>query len=309
MDVRVDRSTIPGYAQTVTPFNFFFGPNSGGAITSGTENIGIGLNALKLLTTGYGNLAIGHGALPSLVDGYNNTAVGWDSQLYNVSGTNNTSLAQDALKNVLGDLNTAVGYAAGYSITTGDGNTVMAPNALYNLTTGDYNVAYGYGAGQKMGTSSTRNVLIGSSTFASGATGVYSYNTALGHQAGYTSVGSRNLFLGCFAGCYNTASDIFCVNNRDQGSEANDIAKSLMYGVMASTVAGQSLRINGSITTPLFIKTEGKTVASLTAAATAGAGARDFVTDATATTFASAVTGGGSNKVPVYSDGSGWFIG
>ena len=30
---------------------------------------------------------------------------------------------------------------------------------------------------------------------------------------------------------------------------------------------------------------------------------------ATATTFASAYTGGGANKVPVYSDGSAWYIG
>lgn len=58
-----------------------------------------------------------------------------------------------------------------------------------------------------------------------------------------------------------------------------------------------------------FMSTAGKTVASLTAAATAGAGARAFVTDATATTFGSTVSGGGSNKVPVYSDGTNWLIG
>ncbi len=57
------------------------------------------------------------------------------------------------------------------------------------------------------------------------------------------------------------------------------------------------------------VRTEATTVAGLVAAATAGAGARAFVTDATATTFASAVTGGGANAVPVYSDGSAWYIG
>lgn len=51
------------------------------------------------------------------------------------------------------------------------------------------------------------------------------------------------------------------------------------------------------------------TVAGLTAAGTAGAGARSFVTDANATTFASVVAGGGSNGVPVYSDGTSWRIG
>lgn len=52
-----------------------------------------------------------------------------------------------------------------------------------------------------------------------------------------------------------------------------------------------------------------QTVAQLTAAATAGAGARSFVTDATATTFLSTVAGGGANKVPVVSDGANWLIG
>ncbi len=36
---------------------------------------------------------------------------------------------------------------------------------------------------------------------------------------------------------------------------------------------------------------------------------RAFVTDATATTFASTVAGGGANKVPVFSDGTNWIIG
>jgi hypothetical protein len=51
------------------------------------------------------------------------------------------------------------------------------------------------------------------------------------------------------------------------------------------------------------------TVATLPTAATAGAGARAFVTDANATTFASIVAAGGANGVPVYSDGTNWRIG
>lgn len=50
-------------------------------------------------------------------------------------------------------------------------------------------------------------------------------------------------------------------------------------------------------------------VASLPDASTAGAGARAMVSDATATTFASTVSGGGANKVPVVSDGTNWIIG
>ena len=51
------------------------------------------------------------------------------------------------------------------------------------------------------------------------------------------------------------------------------------------------------------------TVANLPAAGTIGSGAKAFVSDATATTFASIVAGGGANVVPVYSDGTNWRIG
>jgi len=50
-------------------------------------------------------------------------------------------------------------------------------------------------------------------------------------------------------------------------------------------------------------------VATLPSAVTSGVGARSFVSDANATTFASIVAGGGANKVPVYSDGTNWRIG
>jgi hypothetical protein len=51
------------------------------------------------------------------------------------------------------------------------------------------------------------------------------------------------------------------------------------------------------------------TVSTLPSASASGNGYRAFVTDATATTFASTVAGGGANKVPVYSDGTNWKVG
>ena len=64
--------------------------------------------------------------------------------------------------------------------------------------------------------------------------------------------------------------------------------------------------------TTFTVKTKALTVATLPSAATAGAGARAFVTDAN-TTFilgvGTTVVGGGSNSVPVYSDGTNWLIG
>lgn len=59
----------------------------------------------------------------------------------------------------------------------------------------------------------------------------------------------------------------------------------------------------------MVVQTGIVTVAALPSASTAGAGARAMVSDATATTFASTVSGGGANKVPVVSDGTDWLIG
>lgn len=54
------------------------------------------------------------------------------------------------------------------------------------------------------------------------------------------------------------------------------------------------------------------TTATLPTAANAGAGARAFVTDATlaaAGHFGSAYVGGGANAVPIWTDGTTWYLG
>ena len=50
-------------------------------------------------------------------------------------------------------------------------------------------------------------------------------------------------------------------------------------------------------------------VAELPSAVDAGVGSRLFVTDSSVSTFGTTVAGGGSTKVPVYSDGTNWRIG
>ena len=58
-----------------------------------------------------------------------------------------------------------------------------------------------------------------------------------------------------------------------------------------------------------FLSTSNSSFANLPNANTVGAGSRAFVFDATTTTFASSVIGGGANRVPVYSNGRNWLIG
>lgn len=97
-----------------------------------------------------------------------------------------------------------------------------------------------------------------------------------------------------------TAGDVLPVYVQAQGDARGSTLTTLvtfLSTAFTSLVASSYLKV-----TPCL-------VAALPAAASAGAGARAFVTDASATTFASTVAGGGANNVPVYSDGTNWKIG
>ena len=65
----------------------------------------------------------------------------------------------------------------------------------------------------------------------------------------------------------------------------------------------------GTVTAYGPIKTIVTTATSLPSAVSAGMGARAFITDATTTTFNDAVVGSGTYMMPVFSNGTDWFIG
>jgi len=76
--------------------------------------------------------------------------------------------------------------------------------------------------------------------------------------------------------------------------------------------ATNSYALGSSTNKWTYIHQSNKTVATLTSAATVGSGARAFVSDssvAASGNFGAIVAGGGSNIVPVYSDGTNWRIG
>ena len=81
-------------------------------------------------------------------------------------------------------------------------------------------------------------------------------------------------------------------------------------GVTMSGYANVTGNITGgNVITAGVVKSGAFVTGNIPAAATAGAGSRAFVTDATLATFGSLYVGGAANAVPVYSDGSAWFIG
>lgn len=238
----ISMSTDPAIA------NFYFGPSSAQAFTTGHDNLFIGLNAGDNVTTGVGNLGIGHSALGSFIGSVqasdNNIAIGWDSQFVNTTGYNNVTLGVDAFKQLLsGNDNVGIGTLAGHSTTTGYANIAIGTNALYFNLTGFENVAVGWDALDHV--LGQRNVGIGS--FA-GANTVGDRNTIVGAYAGNSStIGSDNVFLGYAAGYYETASNVLMIDDRARTNEADARIKALIYGTFASTVAAQQLTVNAAL--------------------------------------------------------------
>lgn len=217
------------------------------------------------------NIAVGDTALDSNTTGTNNTAVGYDALTANTDGVQNAAFGSLALDaNTGGDYNTAVGYSA-----------------LTTATTANYNTGLGYRAVN--------------------ATVTGAGNTGVGADALLLVTGANNTAIGYLAGDALTTGS----NNTIIGHGADASSATVSNEVTLGNASVTSFRIPGlTLTFSVKYFNHGTlTVATLPAAATAGAGARAFVTDANATTFASIVAAGGANGVPVYSDGTNWRIG
>jgi hypothetical protein len=301
-------------------------------------NIAVGDTALDSNTTGSNNVAVGYNALTSNTDGFQNTAVGSQALDANTSGDYNVAVGYDSLSAATtANYNTGAGYRALNAATTGAGNTALGSDALLLVSTGADNVAVGYAAldaytgsdavavGRSAlgaNTSGTGNTAVGKDAALLVVTGAYnvaigwtaldaattSNNTAVGASAlGALTSGANNTAVGMQAGDSLTTGS----NNTVIGYDADVSAVGVSNEITMGNASVTSFRIPGlTLTFSVKYFNHGTlTVATLPAAATAGAGARAFVTDANATTFASVVAGGGLNKVPVYSDGTDWRIG
>ena len=72
---------------------------------------------------------------------------------------------------------------------------------------------------------------------------------------------------------------------------------------VTGNITGGNVSTAGVVNTGVFV------TGTIPAAAGVGAGARAFVTDADSVAFGNIYTGGSGNAVPVYSNGTNWYIG
>jgi len=162
----------------------------------GTNNTGIGMNALYTNTNGYNNVSIGHNSLYSNTVGNWNIALGNNALYENVGGYTNIAIGFECVnKATSANYNTAVGtYSMRY--LTGGFNTALGGNALsgsaFSTSNGTLNVAIGYGASQS-NTSGANNVSLGANALYSNISGIG--NVAIGYNAGYSETGSNRLYI------------------------------------------------------------------------------------------------------------------
>jgi hypothetical protein len=98
--------------------------------------------------------------------------------------------------------------------------------------------------------------------------------------------------------------DFFVIRAGSLAAARMRLGAGLMVGTGATTDPG-----DGAIIATATVKTMSTTFTGLPSAATAGSGARAFITDCNTATFLATAAAGGSNKVPVVSDGTNWLVG
>ena len=165
---------------------------------------------------------------------------------------------------------------------------------------------------QSFGTSQTTGTLTLGGTAQTGAINMgrstATQTIAIGN--GITSSGNtKTIDIGTL-GAANSITNINIGTNAGNGNvtfSANTLVAIANTSNTALSVAGNVT--GGNILTAGVIKTTAKTFATLPAAANVGAGARSFITDANTATWGSQVNSGGANAVPVWTNGTNWYVG
>ena len=210
-------------------------------LTSGTNNVALGDDALEATTSGERNVGIGKDAATANTTGSRNVAVGHQSLLANTVGSRSVAIGHNSLSaqnptSATDMYNTAVGHEAGAAITTGVSNTALGALTADALTTGDGNVIMGYAAGGAA-TTTDHSVLIG---YEAGGTGTLTGhdNVFVGMRSGKVNTsGGQNVGIGREALAANTTAS----NNTAVGHNSGQNVTTGYQNTLVGSEAGHGL--------------------------------------------------------------------
>ncbi len=264
--------------------SWLIGPSPSFCTSTGGDNIGIGTIVFQSLTSGASDVAIGSENGRDMTTGSFNTIVGFEAGHILTTGSENAVLGAALNSEQTGNGNVAVGHAALQDQDGASDNIGVGAGAGSTITTGSNEICVGVGACPTL-TTGAHNIMIGSE----------GYGIVAGHG---------NVDLGNYAGTLSDQNDSISISDGD-----GNLLFQYLVGNGYATLA-QPLRVTGYVKASTFLNIMPTTVSGLsTADPSPAAGDRAFVTDATACTFGSTLTGSSSTKCPVYYDGSAWRAG
>mgnify|MGYP003653441535 CR=1 FL=1 len=244
--------------------NIGLGSNAIDSISSGDRNVGLGIDAGTAITSGSQNTCIGDRAGTTLQTGSNNTFIGGATGLaVGTADANNTMIGQAAGQNVDGSSNTFLGQNAGQgsgSTSTITSNTFVGCGVGATITSGDYNTMIAGLVGSAI-TSGGKNTLIGRV----GGVTTGSSNVGLGYHAfSSVSTGSGNILIGTSDGTANFDPSAANPDNEFWiGSTASSTERVLMNGSMSAANQCKIGINNTSLpTATLHVKGQGTTIAT-----------------------------------------------
>jgi hypothetical protein len=231
---------------------------AGNTTTTGSDNVGTGLQALAQVTSGFANTATGYQALDLTSIGANNTADGIQALGANTGGFYNSAVGALALnKNQSGDYNSALGL-----------------QALTSNTTGNYNTAIGYNAGPDPSHTNLTN------------------STAIGSFSQVTQ--SNSLVLGSINGVNGSNADTLVGIGTTAPAAKLDVHGTANFTGLVTFAAGQKFPGTGAGTITGVTAGNGLTGGGTTGGVTLNVDTTKVVTGVTA---GNGLTGGGTGGV------------
>jgi hypothetical protein len=206
-------------------------------VTTGTQNLAL-MSSLSRVSTGSNNIAMGVLAGFAIETGSNNIAIGNTSMSglpedipYDKSGNYNIGIGPGTLDLVHGSFNTAIGRAAGNSLTTGDNNIILGNLSNPSSATVSNEITLGNDAIDRfripgLGIDWTSSTKPGSP---SGYTKIGTVTSNSGTTVSFTGLSGYNKYLLVWSGVYSGSAFTIPIIRLNNASTNHEFIYSVAY--------------------------------------------------------------------------------
>jgi hypothetical protein len=206
-------------------------------VTTGTQNLAL-MSSLSRVSTGSNNIAMGVLAGFAIETGSNNIAIGNTSMSgiaedvpYDKSGSYNIGIGPGTLDLVHGSFNTAIGRAAGNSLTTGDNNIILGSLSNPSSATVSNEITLGNATIDRfripgLGIDWTSSTKPGSP---SGYTKIGTVTSNSGTTVSFTGLSGYNKYLLVWSGVYSGSAFTIPIIRLNNDSSNHEFIYSVAY--------------------------------------------------------------------------------